>query len=66
VELLQGAETQDLQDGKPNGSVIVVAAENLQTVRDFINEDPFGIEGLFQEVRIKRWNYAPANSGSNA
>lgn len=34
------------------GSLIVVEAESLEEVQAFVNEDPYAIHGVFQDITI--------------
>jgi uncharacterized protein len=34
------------------GSLIVVEAESLEEVQAFVNEDPYAIHGVFQDISI--------------
>jgi hypothetical protein len=38
------------------GSFMIVEADSLATVKRFHNEDPFTKAGLFDDVRIHRWD----------
>lgn len=42
-------------DGRMNGTVLIVQAENLRQVRRFVEADPYSAGGLFAEVVIRPW-----------
>ena len=51
-------------DEKPNGSLVVIDADDLAGARDIAANDPYAKAGLFASVDIRRWNWAiknPAN-----
>ncbi|PTM96399.1 YciI-like protein [Mycoplana dimorpha] len=45
------------EDGKPNGSLVVVKAETIEAARDLADADPYAKAGLFAGVEIKPWNW---------
>ena len=49
------------EDGKPNGSLVVIAAENLEAAKSLAAKDPYAIAGLFASVDIRPWNWALKN-----
>ena len=44
-------------DGKPTGSLVVVAADDLAAARTLSSEDPYAKAGLFAQVDVKAWNW---------
>ena len=44
-------------DGKPNGSLVVVKAETIEEAREIAAADPYAKAGLFAEVQVKPWNW---------
>lgn len=44
-------------DGKPNGSLVVVEAENAAAAGALAEADPYAKAGLFESVEIKLWNW---------
>ncbi len=44
-------------DGKPTGSLVVVAAETIEEAREIAANDPYAKAGLFAEVEVKAWNW---------
>ena len=45
------------EDGKPNGSLVVVKAETVEAARALAEADPYAKAGLFARVEIKPWNW---------
>lgn len=41
--------------GQMCGSLIILEAENLAAVQDFVANDPYGNAGLFESVRINEF-----------
>lgn len=51
-------------DGKPNGSLVVIEAEDLTSAEKIAAADPYALAGLFDSVTIRPWNWVfnnPAN-----
>ena len=48
-------------EGKPNGSLVVIDAENRSQAESIASHDPYGKAGLFQSVDIRAWNWALNN-----
>jgi len=44
-------------DGKPNGSLVVVKAETIEEAREIAANDPYAKAGLFADVQVKPWNW---------
>ncbi|RWK55455.1 YciI-like protein [Mesorhizobium sp.] len=44
-------------DGKPNGSLVVVEERNLEAAEALSAADPFARAGLFESVEIRQWNW---------
>lgn len=44
-------------DGKPNGSLVVVEAADMATARTIAEADPYYMAGLFEKVEVKAWNW---------
>ncbi len=44
-------------DGKPNGSMLVVEAENEEAARAIAAGDPYAMAGLFASPDIRPWNW---------
>ncbi len=52
-------------DGKPSGSLVIIAAETIEAARQLAAKDPYAIAGLFQTVDIRPWNWV-VNNPENA
>ncbi|RWB03560.1 YciI-like protein [Mesorhizobium sp.] len=44
-------------DGKPNGSLVVVEAPDLEAAEALSAADPFARAGLFESIEIRQWNW---------
>src|SRR3546814_19227031 len=56
VKLVQAGPMMADDDSYNIGSFMVVEAEDLESVKKFNDEDPFTKAGIFDEVRICRWD----------
>jgi uncharacterized protein YciI len=55
------------EDGKPNGSLIVLDVADMAEARAIAAADPYAKAGLFANVEFRQWNWAinpPATRGS--
>ena len=50
-------------DGNPEGSLLVLEAENLDAAKAALLADPFIAEGIFGSVEVKPWRVAFNHSG---
>lgn len=48
-------------DAKPNGSLVVIEATDLQAAKQIAANDPYAKAGLFASVDIRPWNWAIKN-----
>jgi len=48
-------------DGREQGSLIVVSAESVRDVRQFVEHDPYNRVGLFANVDIREWHWRRGN-----
>lgn len=48
-------------DEKPNGSLVVIKADNLEAAKAIAALDPYAKAGLFQSVEIRNWNWTMNN-----
>ena len=48
-------------DAKPNGSLVVVEAVDLDAAKAIAANDPYAKAGLFASVDIRPWNWAIKN-----
>ena len=44
-------------DGKPNGSLVVIDAEDQKSAELIAGQDPYAKAGLFASVEIRPWNW---------
>ncbi|SME97102.1 hypothetical protein SAMN02982989_0354 [Xaviernesmea oryzae] len=44
-------------EGKPNGSLVVVEAADMAAARAIAEADPYYLAGLFEKVEVKAWNW---------
>jgi uncharacterized protein YciI len=57
VAVLHGGPTLG-GDGKMNGTVLIIQAQNLQQARRFVEADPYSVGALFAEVVIRPWRWS--------
>lgn len=50
-------------DDKPEGSIVVFEAENLQEAQAMADADPFVAAGVFASYEVKRWRIAINTTG---
>ena len=50
-------------EGRPEGSVIIIEAENIAAARAFSENDPYALADLFASVEIKPWRLAAGKVG---
>jgi len=43
------------EDGKMNGTMLVVQAANIDAVRGFIDDDPYVLNGIYRSVEVRPW-----------
>jgi uncharacterized protein len=48
-------------DGKPSGSLVIIAADDLNAAKALAAKDPYAIAGLFASVDIRPWNWVVKN-----
>lgn len=54
-------------EGKPNGSLVVIEADSKDAAARIGAEDPYAKAGLFESVKLRPWNWGfnnPANPGN--
>lgn len=44
-------------DNKPNGSLVVIEANDRQEATTVFNQDPYAKVGLFETVDVRPWNW---------
>lgn len=52
-------------EGKPNGSLVAVEADDLAAAELIAATDPYALAGLFESVEIQPWNWV-FNNPENA
>lgn len=45
------------RDNKPNGSLVVIEADNQADAEKIAASDPYAASGLFETVTIRPWNW---------
>ena len=50
-------------DGNPEGSLLVLEADSLESARTTFLADPFVTEGIFASVEVKPWRVAFNHTG---
>lgn len=58
---LKGAGPFLGEDGKPNGSLVIIEAEDLNAAKTIADNDPYAKAGLFASVEIRPWNWGIKN-----
>jgi uncharacterized protein YciI len=43
------------KDGKPYGSLLILDFKMRSELEDFLENDPYNLEGLFEEVIVKEY-----------
>jgi uncharacterized protein YciI len=51
-------------EDKPEGSIVIFDAENLEEAKALAAADPFVPAGVFASYEVKRWRIAINNSGA--
>lgn len=51
-------------DGKPNGSLVVIEAADAAAAKAIADADPYAQAGLFDSVDIRPWNWVFNNPAS--
>lgn len=51
------------EDGNPEGSLLVLEADNLEAAKAVLLADPFVKEGIFGSAEVKPWRIAFNHSG---
>ncbi|HEV2517936.1 MAG TPA: YciI family protein [Devosia sp.] len=49
-------------NGDMTGSIVVIEAENLEAAQAIFNSDPFVVNGVFDQITIKRWHLGINNT----
>jgi uncharacterized protein len=48
-------------DGKPSGSLLIMAADDMSTAKVLAADDPYAKAGLFASVDIRPWSWVINN-----
>ena len=65
-EKLKGAGPTLDGEGKPNGSLVIIEADDQATADAFAAADPYARVGLFASVSVRPWNWVLANPYQSA
>ncbi|MCO6386958.1 YciI-like protein [Aliihoeflea sp. 40Bstr573] len=66
VDYLNGLDTRGVlrfagpfldAQGKPNGSMVAIEAEDEKSARAIADADPYAKAGLFENVDVRPWNW---------
>lgn len=49
------------EDGKPDGSLVVIKAVSMEEAKAIATADPYAGAGLFETVTIRPWNWVVNN-----
>jgi uncharacterized protein len=60
-DALKGAGPFLGDDGKPNGSLVIISADDKDAATAIAARDPYAKAGLFSSVDIKPWNWVLKN-----
>ena len=61
VKLLMAGPTPSVDGARVTGSLIIVEADGIETVREFAAADPYSLAGLFANVDVRPWNWTVGN-----
>lgn len=51
-------------EGKPNGSLVIVEAADIDAARALADADPYAKAGLFESVEVRPYNWVFNNPGA--
>lgn len=57
VKVHLGGPTTTVDGLEMNGTLLVVEAEDISAVADFVADDPYSRAGLFKSVEIRPWSW---------
>ncbi|MGH6763395.1 MAG: YciI-like protein [Phyllobacterium sp.] len=60
-DTLKGAGPFLGEDGKPNGTLVIIEADDLTAAKTIADSDPYAKAGLFASVDIRPWNWGIKN-----
>ncbi|MCO5071031.1 MAG: YciI-like protein [Rhizobiaceae bacterium] len=52
------------EDGKPNGSLVVIEADSIDAAREIFAGDPYAKAGIFAQTEVTAWNWVFNNPAS--
>jgi hypothetical protein len=55
VKVHLGGPTLTMQHEQTNGTLLIVEADEMSAVSEFIADDPYAQAGVFQSVEIRPW-----------
>jgi len=58
VNVVFGGPMLDQQAEDMNGTLLIIEAAELQHVDAFVQDDPYSLAGLFQNIEIRPWNWS--------
>jgi uncharacterized protein YciI len=58
VRVVAGGPTLSETDGAMNGSLLIVEADSVESVRRFIADDPYSLAQVYANVQIRPWNWS--------
>ena len=56
-----GGPTLEPSSDAMNGTLLVVEADDIDHVMQFVHNDPYMTEGLFSRVEVRPWNWSLGN-----
>jgi uncharacterized protein YciI len=57
VKVVLGGPTSSESSDAMNGSLLVIEADDIESVRRFVAEDPYELAGVYASVEIRPWNW---------
>ena len=57
VKVHLGGPTMTVDGLEMNGTLLVVEADDISAVADFVADDPYSRAGLFKSVEIRPWSW---------
>ena len=64
VSVRFGGPTLSDDGTRMNGTLLIIAAENMDAVNAFLADDPYVRAGLFETVEIRPWHWSLGNPGT--
>ncbi len=57
VKVHLGGPTLTMQHEQTNGTLLIVEADAMSAVSEFVADDPYAQAGVFQSVEIRPWSW---------